>query len=270
MLVSARRTLGKRLWDVYRFGLNPQSVLRRMRPGAAPRVLCIAVPKAGTHLLERLLCLHPELYRKVVPTLNPGNLERWGGLDRVLGRLRPGQILISHLPYESVHHSAIRDNAALPIFMVRDPRAILISNVHYIVDQIDHRWHDLFMEQPDFQSRAILTLRGDNQAGFIPFASRLLRYTEWFDSEALTLRFEHLVDQGSRAESIQGVFTYLGLAADAGLIDSIGRHLVSPVSPTFRRGVVGGWRDEFTAELAAEFAQTCPGLLDTFGYDQGQ
>jgi hypothetical protein len=224
------------------------------------------VPKAGTHLLERLLCLHPDLYRKVVPTLNPGNIERWGGLDRALGRLKQGQILVSHLPYEPAFASTLSDADALSLFMVRDPRANLISSLHYIAAETDHRWHDLLMAQPDFQSRAILYLRGDDEAGLIPFASRLLRYAGWFDTEALTVRFEDLVEEDLRAESIRSVFTYLGVPTDADLIGSIDQQLVSPVSPTFRKGTSGGWRNEFDAEIEAEFDRTCPGLLDAFGY----
>lgn len=266
MFEDTKRSLERRRWDVHRFGLDPQSILRRVRPGSAPSILCIAVPKAGTHLLERLLCLHPALYRKVVPTLDPGNLDRWGGLERALGRLRPGQILVSHLPYEITYESTITDSTAVPLFMVRDPRAILISSVHYISDRSNHRWHDLLMAQPDFRSRAMLYLRGDEVAGLTPLASRLLRYADWGDSGALTVRFEELVNPTSRVESIRRVLTYLGVAVDPSLIESIDRQVVSPVSPTFRSGIVGGWRNQFDAELSAAFASACPGVLDAFGY----
>ena len=61
-------------WDLRRFGLTPRALGWRLCPGERPRILCLSIPKAGTHLLERVLCLHPGLYRAIYVPLTTGNV----------------------------------------------------------------------------------------------------------------------------------------------------------------------------------------------------
>src|SRR2546427_9566314 len=113
-------------WTFERFGLTPGKLARRVADTGAPRVFCISIPKAGTHLLERALCLHPRLYRKLLPTFNDNNIRRWGGLGTVLAKLRPGQILISHLHFRPEYRSLLHAGGIRCIFLIRDPRDIIV------------------------------------------------------------------------------------------------------------------------------------------------
>src|SRR3954468_24326538 len=87
-------------WTLQRFGLSPTKAPRRVLNRTEPRVFVDSVPKSGTHLLERALCLHPRLYRALVPTLHEANMRDRGGFEAIVGRLRPGQILVAHLDYQ--------------------------------------------------------------------------------------------------------------------------------------------------------------------------
>ena len=49
-----RDSVGRRWWTLERFGFTPAKLARRAAPGKGPKVFCVSVPKAGTHLLERL------------------------------------------------------------------------------------------------------------------------------------------------------------------------------------------------------------------------
>jgi len=48
-------------WTFRRFGLSPRKLVARIGNRTEPPILCVSLPKAGTHLLERALCLHPRL-----------------------------------------------------------------------------------------------------------------------------------------------------------------------------------------------------------------
>ncbi len=96
---SVPRWIRRWVWDLERFGLTPRKWAARRQRAQLPRVTVVSIPKAGTHLVERALCLHPQLYRPLLPTLGPRNVERFGGLGRIVEGLGPGAVLISHLPY---------------------------------------------------------------------------------------------------------------------------------------------------------------------------
>jgi len=56
------------------------------------------------------------------------------------------------------------------------------------------------------------------------------------------------------------VLSKLGLWVPSSLI-------YDPSSPTFRRGQVGAWKDEFPANLLKEFNSEMEDVLRTLGYD---
>src|SRR5207237_5238920 len=94
-------------WTLRRFGLTPGKLVRRASDRDAPRVFCVSIPKAGTHLLERALCLHPRLYRKLLPTVADDNIGRWCGFDNLLRRIRPGEVVASHLRFAPAYPAAL-------------------------------------------------------------------------------------------------------------------------------------------------------------------
>src|SRR5688572_2400184 len=111
-------------WTLQRFGMTPGKLRHRAFDRSAPTVFCDSIPKAGTHLLERALCLHPRLYRKVRPTVGDGNVVRWHGLDGVLDGLRPGQVVVSHLSFQPGYPRVLDAHGVASVFLVRDPRDI--------------------------------------------------------------------------------------------------------------------------------------------------
>ena len=67
---------------------NPNKLYhRQFSKTKLPIIFSNSVPKAGTHLVERLLCLHPNYYRKILPTLNEQNLSKYGNFESILKKL---------------------------------------------------------------------------------------------------------------------------------------------------------------------------------------
>lgn len=253
-------SFGRHRWTLQRFGLAPSKSRYRLASPDAPRVLCVSIPKAGTHLLERALCLHPLLYRRILPTVSGANIERYGGLDALLRRLRPGQIVVSHLRFDPGFPSVVRRRAARSIFLVRDPRDIVVSEVHYICKAGDHRHHDLFASLPGMKERLRLAIAGDTSHDVPSIAERLDAFGGWLDSGSLLVRFEDLVgpegggDRRSQLRAVRSVYDHLGVEADDRLVRSVCARLFSATSPTFRRGAIGAWRDALDPELRALFS----------------
>lgn len=250
-------SIARHRWTLQRFGLGPsKSRLRIARP-SAPGVLCVSIPKSGTHLLERALCLHPLLYRKVLPTVSGANIERFGGLDALARRVRPGQVIVSHLRFDPGFPRTLRRHEVRGIFLVRDPRDIVVSEVHYICGSTDHRHHDLFAGLPGEKERLRLAIVGDAEHDVPSIGERLEAFGGWLESGSLLVRFEDLVgpdgggDRLSQLRAVGSIYDYLDVDADERLVRSVCARLFSASSPTFRRGAIGAWRDALDEELQA-------------------
>jgi len=261
------------LWTLERFGLTPSGLRRRVVNPGGPRVLCVSVPKSGTHLLERALCLHPQIYRKLVPTVTLPDLRKRGGMDRLLGRVRPGQVLMTHLRFDPEYPDVIERHGVAPVFLIRDPRDVIVSQVRYAVGREDHWAHDLFAERGEFQEQLRLAITGDRERGLRSLGERLAVYEGWLDAAALVVRFEDLVgpegggDRRRQIEIVTDLFRAIGADSDDELVQTTCSELFSPKSPTFRKGTIGQWREVLDDELTALVRDLAGPGIERFGYE---
>jgi hypothetical protein len=259
-------------WTLERFGLSPPKLSQRLVGGPAPSALCVSIPKSGTHLLERAICLHPRFYRKLIPTVSDENIARWRGLDGLLARLRSGQIAVSHLRFKPAYPEILVRRETRGFFLVRDPRELVVSQVHYVSKRKDHRLHTVFAQRADLKDKLRLAIAGDVSSNLPSIAERLDYFVGWLDSGCLIVRFEDLIGPqgGGDAErqhaTVRSIFEHLGAEADDAAIRSVSARLFSADSPTFRRGTVGGWMDVFDDELDALFERVVGDRASPFGY----
>jgi hypothetical protein len=234
-------------------------------------VFCVSLPKAGTHLLERALCLHPRLYRKLWPTVSDENIARWSGLDGLLGRLRPGQVVASHLRYRPEYPDILERRGARGIFLVRDPHDIVVSQAHYVATRTDHRAHELFADLPDLKDRIRAAITGDPAHRLASIGERLDFFAGWLD-DLLVVRFEDLVgeagggDAAAQRTAVESIYRHLDISVDSSMIGSICGNLYSPESPTFRRGAIGGWKRSFDDGLTSLFEEVVGNRGLPYGY----
>jgi Sulfotransferase domain len=265
--------VSRQRWTLERFGLSPGKLPRRISDQGAPRVFCVSIPKSGTHLLERALCLHPALYRKIVPTVSGENIGKWNGLAGLVGRIRPGQVVVSHLRHSDQDERTLDEAGVRGLFMVRNPRDLVVSQIHYVTKRADHRLHDLFSSLPDARARLRLAITGDAAAGLPSIAERLSYFEGWLRSDLLMVRFEDLVgsagggDAGRQRDLLRSVFTHLGVDASDERVRAVAGRLFSSDSPTFRAGQVGSSRDFFDDELEELFRRTIGDHAVPYGYD---
>jgi hypothetical protein len=265
--------LARTWWDLQRFGLTPDKLPRRIRNPHAPPVFLVSIPKSGTHLLERALCLHPMLYRRLERTLSRKTIEgRFGGLDALAGRLRPGQVAIAHLRYREGDPDILARHGIKTLFMVRNPRDLLVSLVHYNLDREDIRVHDLYANLPDQKARIRLAIEGDPANRIPSIGERLGVYRGWLDSAALVVRFEDLIGasgggtEDRQLETLLGIYRHIGVPADGRLVRGIRSKVFSSASPTFRTGSIGQSKDAFDEELEALYREQVGEIARGYGY----
>src|SRR5205823_7183412 len=113
------------------------------------------------------------------------------------------------------------------LFMVRNPRDLVVSQIHYVTKRSDHRLHDLFAALPDARARLRTAIVGDPAAGLPSIAERLSYFEGWLRSDLLVVRFEDLVgsagggDADRQHDLLGAVFTHLGVDASEARVRAV-------------------------------------------------
>lgn len=261
-------------WVLDRFGVTPRKLFRRWSGNNSSSILCITMPKSGTHLLERVLCLYPAFYRPLVPTLNLNNISRYGGLEGIANRARPGQVFMSHLRCSQDYIDLLSASRLRPVLMVRDPRDILVSEMFFIRRETEHRHHKVLAEISDIDACLRLVIQGNSNSGFPSARERLLRFVNWKDSGFHVVHFEHLVgargggDDEQQRQTVRDLYAYLQAPIDETGLQGIMDSCFSSASPTFRSGQIGSWRNRFNADHRQLFDEQAGDLVGVWGYER--
>jgi ADP-ribose pyrophosphatase YjhB (NUDIX family) len=205
------------------------------------RVFATTIPKAGTKLLEQVLVR--------------------AGFSKANGTLEDGQFLSRHQAYDR----RVLDELPAARFMVlvRDPRDIVVSHVHYALSG-----NGGVLAQP---ARRLARDAREHQAlVYFGMVARDLRQFEgWLDEpRCLVLRFEDIVGpqfggsverQSDTAARLAEWLQIDPVRARAALDTDTG-------TSTFRSGLIGGWRAELDPALAGEITDLHRGLLERLSY----
>jgi hypothetical protein len=158
------------------------------------------------------------------------------------------------------------------IFLIRDPHAIVVSQVHYVSRTKAHRHHDVFVAQADTKDKLRIAIAGDREHGVVSIGERLEAFAGWLDAGCLVVRFEDLIgaegggDRARQLRAVHSIFGFLGIDADDGLVHSVSRQLFSSVSPTFRRGSIEQWRSVFDRDLERLMHEVAGAAMARYGY----
>lgn len=273
-MMSVQLYMARRWWDAKRFGLSPDKLSNRLVSSDGPKILCVTIPKAGTHLLERALCLHRPLYRKTLPTIHGDNVHQWGNLSQLLSRLGPGQIIMSHLHFSRERWEHVRAHDIKCIFMIRDPRDIVVSQAYYILRERRHRNHQLFKRQESFRACLSLSISGHEATDLLSIGQTLTRFEGWLQTDALVVRFEDLVgskgegDDDTQFRMLKNIYDHVGVDLGPDTLVNLANRTFSNRSPTFNNGVSGRWRDYFDESLKQMFKDSVGDALVTYGYER--
>jgi len=254
----------------------------RLRPGIGARVLAISMPKSGTHLLTALLDAIPGMrfsgYHLTEAEVagRRGPVDR---LDRALRRVRQGQYLSGHLPARPAVVGCVAELGYRTIFIVRDPRDVAVSDLHYILGFRQHPLHERLHRMPTEDERLLAMITGiddtrDGHPLLEPMGQRVAGYLGWMSSDqTLTVRFEDLVGPSGggshdrQRATVSAVLNHLDRLDDPDDVDRISRAVWSPTSSTFRRGAIGDWRLHFRPVHVERVKGLAGSQLIALGYE---
>ena len=259
---------------------------------AMPAVLGNAMPKSGSHLLIQIL----EGLTELGPFVNPGfppvnraedNTKLPDARVRAeLHAMRPGDIRYGYLHAEEPWLSATTGPGRATLFVYRDPRDWVISQIFYAKDMHEgHMLHEYYQSLPTMEARINAAIEGVHQdlSGFKNLTGlrapsvveRYSQYLGWLNTPGvLSLSFEDLIE--NRRSKIENILEYLEIfnfrssiphekAIDI-LMDAIAPHK----SGTFRKGQPGNWREHFTEGNVARFKGAAGELLVRLGYEEDE
>jgi Sulfotransferase domain len=258
---------------------------RRLTLAGVPVLLANSFPKSGTHLLTQVLQGFPVIGPAVdsgLPAIvtyegNSGRQRQAAEILVDLQRLKAGDLAYGHihaLP-EAVRFLCRPGYAAY--FILRDPRDVVVSHVHYVTEMepnhIHHRYY--CQELHTFDERLAVSILGrpDDSIPFPNVQARFEPYLGWLDHpEVLVLHFEDFIQRQQLTlgrvldHAVQRGFPLQASRPEA--IQTLADSIDPQRSPTFRSGKVGGWRDQFSAENKRLFKQVAGDLLLRLGYEQ--
>ena len=263
---------------------------RRLRAGrrwgfdqlnAMPAVLGNAMPKSGSHLLIQIL----EGLVELGPFVNPGfppvhrtesnTRQEQDATLAEIRRMQPGEIRYGYLHGAEPWTSAATGPGRAVVFVHRDPRDWVISQVFYATDMHPgHMMHKYYNSLPDLESRINAAIEGVDTPGLKThsLAERYSSYTGWLDVPgALCVRFEDLIlDRENTVGRILDYLEVFGFTPALPRPDAVAL-MSGKVAPrksgTFRKGQPGEWREHFTPDNLARFDAVAGDLVRRLGYE---
>jgi sulfotransferase 6B1 len=198
---------------------------------------------------------------------------RW--LERRLSRVPDGCFVSAHCVYSPELASLFAGEQMRVVCILRDPRDVAVSQMHYIKQKKRHPIHDAFMALPSDSERLLVSIRGGllGMRELLSLDERYRQFLGWQDDEnAMVIKFEDLVGPrgGGSAEAqrrtVERVARHVSLEPDERMMRTVEENIFG-VSKTFRKGQIGGWRSEFSEEHARAAREIAGPLLVKLGYE---
>lgn len=275
-------------------------------------VMCITIPKSGTHMLIRAISALniKELwrdYKKEIMPIKKVNYIRSINKDLppnhykglyypVLKKILPAQLIrnifnskyknlsFSHCPYLRQFDQLLQSKTSANFFMIRDPRAMVVSFAFMVHKSFDGQEADL--------EETILDMITGEQKNYFPWgvenheAYPLIWemglynfykiYLPWASAKNFMLiKFEDLVGQkgdGSlqkQKETIKNIGMHLNVKMTKQRIQAVINNMYGGTS-TFREGKIDSWKKYFTPKITAAFKKDADlmQLLIDLGYEK--
>lgn len=236
----------------------------------------------GPHLIEggrfpparRLLRGRGE--KVTVGVVTPQQINRrW--LARRLSRIPDGCFVNAHCIYTPELAELFRGEGMKTVCILRDPRDVAVSQMHYLKHNPPKNFfaHEAFMALSSDHERLLVCIRGGELGGrkLQSLDQRYRQFLGWEqDEEAVVVKFEDLVGTkgGGSAEAqqraVERVAAHVGTSVNERTMRLVEENLFG-VGRTFRKGQIGGWREEFSPEHERVAKQVMGPLLVELGYE---
>jgi len=251
-------------------------IFNEYRKMFAPKIIVNSIPKAGTNLLLKIF--YNIRWLKVI---NKGVdfLMTPTEIESSLSRLRNGEYMYAHLPYNPKYNQLIKQLSLRHLLIVRDPRDIVVSHAFYVAyGQASHRLHQFYKSLKSDRDRIMATIRGvpdhliKGGQGLDSIAERFKNYSPWLqDPLCLVVKFEDLIgkrgmgDDRAQLILVRKIIKHVGLNITEKELLLIVDSIYDTSSPTFRVGQVGNWKAWLNSDMLEILAQN-KHAFQAFGY----
>lgn len=291
----------KNLRTLRRVAIRAYSTIVRANiflPG--PRVLLNGPGKSGTHLLGDCLSLMPKMihsgrhfalaefvaypdkpwdaqfyHSKPRPALDKRRLKRF------LKACPQGMFVTAHARLHPDFQELIEELQLKHILLLRDPRDIVVSYTFFVMREPWHHHHKYYTETlKSDEERMMATICGFNRCDTAdrPLASiqeRFDGFIRWLGGPStLVCRFEDLVgprgggDGEKQLAEIRRIGDFVERPLTREQAQQIAQKMYSKASLTYRKGMIGDWRNHFTETHRRVFKEVAGDILIRLGYEK--
>lgn len=226
------------------------------------RLINIAIPKSGSGMLAQAIGGEHA-------NIGPGMYADHPDAETFKEMRFTEPFARSHQPHHSAYEEFYRERGDKVIFLYRDLRDVIVSHAMYVDKWAGHRSYFNFpIGEGKFLAKA------DDRIMELIKRSRWLyeRYLGWLEVDfVLPLKYEELVnpDGSKNPEGFQKFIDYLGNYAGT-LECKSPKQMINRIDPnscnTYRKGVVGDWKNHFKDKHIKIFWQTCGNIMRELGY----
>lgn len=199
-------------------------------------------------------------------------------LGEILALISPGSFFDGHMPYSVAFEHLLAEGNFKSIFIIRDPRDTIVSEINFLHRESNLALHEHYklMEVEEGMLSIIQGFEGEEcrYPRQPSFREILLDYIPWISKpNVLVTRFEDLVGpQGggsvhSQIEQILLIAHHLEVSISPKEAGNIAKSLFGGTH-TFRRGVKGAWKEDFSPEVKDRCKHFLGDLLIQLGYEK--
>ncbi|MDP4550832.1 sulfotransferase domain-containing protein [Alkalihalobacillus macyae] len=246
-----------------------------------PPFVLNSIPKSGTHLVKQILQGIPGMQHHPDKGMfghfdNQGKLQ----LDRVEA-LSDNEFVNGHLFYSQTWDAFFKKLNMKQVFVMRDPRDVIVSYAYFIPTLKIHPLYETFQQEGfTHQDRMKFLIEGGQpitpkkpyQPNVDDWYTSFSRWTE--QADVFSMRFEELVSsEKERLQLLHRLVKFLWGEEEVPftrpvMVRKMIENINPETSPTYRKGKVGGWNQEFNEELKQLFKKHGGELLVSLQYEK--
>ena len=257
-----------------------------------PRVLALSMPKAGTHLLGKLLGTLPEMMfsglhlddNHIFPNADVGDWSESQLDQRLLKKTAasclPGQYMTGHFPHTRAVAATLASCNIRPVLILRDPRDVVVSYAHYVSREPRHAHYRYFnTELKTVEEKVMASIRGFSRSksgsrGLLSIGQLINDYVPWVQDPNVTVcSFERLVgssgggDDRQQEAEVRKISEAVDRPLSGEQISEVSQKVFTRKSRTFRKGQIGDWANSFTNHHKDAFKEVAGDQLMELGYE---
>lgn len=237
-----------------------------------------SVPKAGTHLIKQILIGMPSIKHDPANHMYEGLTSQLSDHKKILTTLGPNEFASGHIYYSEEWTQMLSNLNMKQIFMIRDPRDVLVS-FYYYLDKLPHFNLYKYMEANKLSKKEkILSIINGVQIPEVDYPdikTWFNLFRGWmYNPFVLNVRFEelHFSNESARLNTIRRIVAFLMGEINPIKLDHVVNHMIANIapvsSPTFRKGAIGNWKTEFDEEIKQAFKDVTGNLLIEMNYEK--